>query len=845
MIRFSTGSRWTVACALLAAGSGAVAQPPVAQHLQTLFNGNGLGEVRALLATPDGRHVYAAGNRDQAIAAFSRNPGNGRLGRIAIYREAVAGMEGISTAVRLLLSPDGDVVYVAGGSAVSALRRDAQSGVLVFDHSLSGGFDISQIVDAAISPDGARLYVAGSNALAMFSVDEAGQLVHQSTLTDGPQLDALDGVAAVAVSPDGEHVYVASGSDRAIAVLRPMQTDFAVVQTLRAEDTPLLGQLADLLVSADGRHVYAAVVDGHRIAVLSRDPVDGTLVATAAIEEEAPGRGLSAPTGMASSTDAARLYVTSQTGNSVALLQRDSGSGALSFVRAAFAGQNGVAGITGSADLALGPDESHVYVAGTADAAIGLFDAALTFIAVERNSGGTVMGMRQPAAVVVAPDGNHVYTAGFGSGAIAVFRRQADGTLSFAGMFRGNGAALLSQPVSLAFSDDPALIALADFGAGAVQILRRDLASGDLQTTSIVRSSDGIGDLRGVVSITLDGEAQVAAAVSVLTNSVILMDLPPATMALSFRATMPALAQPSSLRFAADGETLYTTSSGSDAVVVFARSEAGVFPQLQAVRNSDPGVRGLNAPASVSVRDGNVYVASGGGIFQLDGSNAVTVFARQAGDGTLQFRQALVDGEDGVSGIDGASAVAVSPSGETVAVTGFAGNSVAFFRRDAATGDLTFAEAYFDGDGVTDGLAGASSVTFSPSGAELYVTAFADNAITAFRLITPSATPTATPTTTPTTTPTATATSTPTFSPTFTPSATQTSTATADPAAACPGDCDASGRPSIAELIRCVNIALATADLAVCPACDTNADGRVGINELIQAVNASLEGCPE
>jgi 6-phosphogluconolactonase (cycloisomerase 2 family) len=807
-----------------------------------------LANVRALLATPDGRHVYAAGNRDLAITAFARNAGTGRLARIAVYREGVAGMEGIAATARMVLSPDGRIVYAAGGAAVTALRRDVDTGELAFDGARQSGFGITQIAAAAISPDGSRFFVVGSNALAMFAVGEDGELVHQTTWIDGQPLDTLAGAAAVAVSPDGEHVYVASGIDRAISVLHPTGATLATAQTLRAEAVPALGQLADVLVSPDGSHVYVAVADGNRVAVLRRDLEAGTLESLGAIEEQSPGRGLATPSRLALSQDGERLYVASASASSVALLQRDIDSGALEFVRAAFDGSNGVLGIRGAADLALGPEQSHLYVGGPDDAAIGVFDAALSFLAVERNSAGAVNGMRQPAAVAVAPDGNHVYTAGFGGGAITIFRRDPNGILSFAGLFRGAGSTLLSQPISLAFSSDPTLLAVADFGAGAVQILRRTPASGELQPVSILRISDGITDLRGVVSIDLSPDARIAAALSVLTGSVILIDLAPDTAELLFRATMPALAEPSFLRFSGDGEHLYSTSSGGDAVLVFARSGSGVFPQQQVLRESDPEVRGLVAPSGLDVSgDGvDVYVASGSGIFQLDGSNAITAFSRDEDDGRLQFRQAWVDGEGGVIGIHGAAAVAVAPGGETVAAAGFTGNSIAFFRRDAASGDLSFAEAYFDGDGVTDGLAGASALAFSPSGAEVYVTGFADSAITAFRLITPTATPTATSTVTPTATPTATPTETATPTPTATPTATATPTSspTSDPVPACPGDCDVSGRPAIAELIRCVNIALALAELSLCPACDSNGDGRVGINELIQAVNASLNGCP-
>lgn len=843
--------------ARVAAGGGG--DPPLALPLQTLFNGNGLGNVRAVLVTADGRHVYAAGSRDLALVAFTRNAGTGRLGRIAIYRDGVEGMRGIAAVAALAQAPDGEWLYAGGGAQLTALRRDPVSGRLQHAQTIGGGFGISQIAGVAINPDGDRLFVVGSNAVAMFSIDADGAVAHRTTLFDGQQIDAVAGASAVAVAPDGAQIYVTAAGDRAVTVLRPDGNALVPVQVLRESDLAQLGELTDVVVADDGRHVYVAVVDKDQVAVLHRDAGDGSLHAAGDNGGDTL-RGIAPPTALALSADGERLYVASSVANGITLLLRDGESGELSFVRAAFDGSGGVTGIRGSGGLALGPLQSHVYVAGPEDAAIGLFDAALAFLAVERNSAGAVNGMRQPAAVAVAPDGGHVYTAGFGSGAVSVFRREANGTLAFTGMYRGSGGRQLVQPIALAFGADPEILAVADYEAAAVQLLRRNPIGGDLQSEAILRESDGVADLRGVAAVALTSDNSLAAAVSVLRNSVVLMNVTgsPPSLSLSLRATMPAMSQPSSLTFSPSNEHLYTTSSGSDAVVVFARSAGAAFPVLQVVRESDPDVLGLDAPSSLAVSgDGrHAYVASGGGVFQLDGSNAVASFARNTG-GTLEFLEAEFDMQGGVSGIRGAAAVAVSPNGEIVAVAGFTGNSVAFFRRDTGSGELEFASSFTDGQPDTWGLGGASAVAFSPSGSELYVTGFADHALTVFRLITPTPTPTATPT--PTHTPTATATFTPTHTATTTPTATPTMVATASPVqtatetatatatsgepAECTGDCDGSGRPDIAELIRCVNIALGNTALAQCPACDPDGDGRVAINELIQAVSASLTGC--
>lgn len=64
------------------------------------------------------------------------------------------------------------------------------------------------------------------------------------------------------------------------------------------------------------------------------------------------------------------------------------------------------------------------------------------------------------------------------------------------------------------------------------------------------------------------------------------------------------------------------------------------------------------------------------------------------------------------------------------------------------------------------------------------------------------------------------------------------------PGATCPGDCDASGRVTIDELIGLVRIALGEAELSDCPAGDGNEDGTLTIDDLVRAVNGALDGCP-
>lgn len=77
--------------------------------------------------------------------------------------------------------------------------------------------------------------------------------------------------------------------------------------------------------------------------------------------------------------------------------------------------------------------------------------------------------------------------------------------------------------------------------------------------------------------------------------------------------------------------------------------------------------------------------------------------------------------------------IAVSPDGAHLYVAGSFDNTMLTFRRDTATGRLTFLDERRDGIGGVDGLGGAFSVSVSPDGANIYVASLVDDAIAVFQ----------------------------------------------------------------------------------------------------------------
>jgi 6-phosphogluconolactonase (cycloisomerase 2 family) len=207
-----------------------------------------------------------------------------------------------------------------------------------------------------------------------------------------------------------------------------------------------------ITITPDGAHVYVAA--GNYVVVFGRNAATGELSFIAAHSNGPPvGFGVSRPDAPVVSPDGKHLYVTGQ--ESLAVFERNAGSGLLTLVEVEVDGVGGVDGIADSRAMAMSPDGANVYVTGFADDAVAVFardpvSGALTFVQVFGDMDGAW-------PVVVSPGGAHVYIAG--RGAMWAFARDAaTGALSLIGAWEtgvaAQGLALSGDGAHLYLSDD-------------------------------------------------------------------------------------------------------------------------------------------------------------------------------------------------------------------------------------------------------------------------------------------------------------------------------------------------------------------------------------------------------
>lgn len=689
-----------------ATASATVPTPPVDSFLiplQAIFKSPGVGGARGVAVSPDGAHVYVAGSSDNAVGVFTRDPASGSLDLVEVKKDGADGVEGIAGARALLVTADGRYVYVAasGDHAVTLFRRDPDSGGLTFVESVVDGVNgvdgLRGARQVVISPDQQFLYVPGpfDDAIAVFRRDvETGRLTFVELQRDGVGgVNGLDGVRSVSISPDGAHLYAAS--------------------------------------------IFAEVV-----AIFERDPGNGRLSFREVVDDQIVGTGLVVvdPNGNQVYAVGSGLLSGSLPA-SVATYDRDPGDGSLTLVEILRDGEGGVGGLTGATGLGISPDGRTLYICAFSDMAIGVFsrselDGRLSFAGLVQDGVGEIDGLEGIEAVAVSPDGRHLYGAASVDDALTTFARAPDGALSFRSAIESTSEGL-DGARGLAVSPDGKRAYVAGFDDDTLAVFTRG-EGGRLEFRS--RQLDGIGiivpvdGLDGAASVAVTGDGSHVYVTGMLDDGIAAFavdedeDLLFVESEIDGIDGVDGLAGADGIASSPDDRHLYVAGRNDDAVAVFARdSSSGTLTFAQVVREGDGNTDGLSGASALVVSPEGTYVYVAG-----TEDHAVAIFQRESSSGNLTFVGQARQGVDGVNGLLGVRAVAISSDGTSLYAAGTGDDAVAAFERDVTNGSLSQIAVYRDGDGPIDGLAGVSSIAIDPSGALLFAVASEDAALTVF-----------------------------------------------------------------------------------------------------------------
>ena len=367
LVVFAITAAWIATIAAVARG---------AEGELDYIGGQVLDGATGIVVSPDGRHVYTTSQAESTLTAqLVRADQAGYVTAVEVETDGIGGVDGLAGATGVAISPDGKHVYVASGAddALAAFARNSGTGKLAFieaenDSVATDGLDGAHWVD--VSADGKHVYVASAidDAVTVFARDAGtGALAWVETKKDGiGGIDSLNGARGVSASADGKHVYVASQNDDSITAFA-RNPGTGGLSPVESENDGFgadgLNGAFGVTTSPDDAHVYVASIEG-AVAAFSRNPGAGTLDFVEA-EKDNSLVGLAGARGVVVSPDGKHVYIAAFTDRAVTVLGRDPGSGELEFVKSYGGDSSGIFGygFLNAFGVTVAPAGTNVYLA--------------------------------------------------------------------------------------------------------------------------------------------------------------------------------------------------------------------------------------------------------------------------------------------------------------------------------------------------------------------------------------------------------------------------------------------------------------------------------------------------
>lgn len=683
-----------------------------------------------IVISPDGRFVYVAGRDADAIAVFSRDAATGLLTWLSKVQDGELGVDGIGGISTLALAPDGRHLY-AGGAAEQALAGfalDAGSGALVQIALLrqgQGGVNgLNGISDLAFGPEGAVLFATATTNRSITAFRRAvanGTLSYAVGIEDGQVGVGASLLAPSAVAVDGDQVLVADALGDAVNRLRFVDgasPTFELDEVIALDTDGANGtqQPVALAYAADQARLYVASAASSQLHLYSLLDTQAERLAS---YTTALSVAMNQPSAMVLAPESRQLYLASSADGVVATLAREHGS------RCPLSGVGGLVGTrvdvarNGSVRFDL---TARVFAnaSGPLTYAVGIDPRVLAHESnpVDNRASDTDQLVPAPdletvkerltaAADVVAglpvnyriTSVNHGVSDALGAWIeddLPLFPAEPAGLVPDSGAWSCAANLPLADAGGIASSLDPRV---ADLSAlAATPDGRRWFGVSQSGSALVDVALDAAGDIASLTRY-VDGDSAGA-------------------------GTIAGLAGASHLAVSPDGAHLYVTGAGSNSLLAFRITATGL-EFLHKLTSGTDGVTGLIGARFVTLsRDGRfVYTAA---VPSSAANSAIALFRRDTDTGTLGFVERIQDGlgtfQPDSNVIRGVKRLHLSDDGHHLYALATVSQALSRFEIDANTGVLRYLGVQRGtGSGALPALAGVRDMVSTPADGQLYV----------------------------------------------------------------------------------------------------------------------------
>lgn len=480
---------------------------------------------RAPFSDTSGQRVYCI-SADNRLAVYDRNTTNGQLTQVQ-YLTLPSNPVVPEYSFILYFTPNELQAYVVSQYTGSDNRvyprvliydRNASTGQLTFNTSqdLSSYVRRGTLGDLVFSAAGDYAYLSGHGALSIWSRNTTtGQLTYVSDIVDGEGgVPTLSGITDLELSSTSDFLYASSyRSGNSIFSFSFDQVTGALgyLNRVQYRDAGVGGVGFKAKITPDGKFVYSS--NEAQLQLFTRNTTTGALTYSAELPNVS--NRFNAIKKSLISSDSAYFYPTNS-GGRLPWFSIDSVLGTLTYINELLNNVGGVTRVSSMTAQVFSPGEEQIYSLSERRF-LTTFNrntstGALTFVSQFEHGVGGVTGLDNSWALAITPDGKFLYTADWTTGGYGIYSRSlATGALTYVTHFLPTfGTRAL---YGLAISPDGRYLAAASSDAntnGLVLVYERDSATGLLRHVETRTLFPGSGNGQASIVFSANGKFLLA-----------------------------------------------------------------------------------------------------------------------------------------------------------------------------------------------------------------------------------------------------------------------------------------------------------------------------------------------